>query len=69
MINKKFSEPPVEVEQILEEMEIIGIAKKGDGVGRVDGFVVMVPETEVGKNYKVKINKVLMNMAFGEVVG
>lgn len=44
------------------------LGSKGDGIARVEGFVVFVPETEVGETVKVEINSVGRKFAFGEVV-
>ena len=56
---------PVVEGDIIEEFEIVGVGKKGDGIGKVDNFVIMVPNTEQGKTYKVKITKVLSKFGFG----
>ncbi len=50
------------------EVEIDDLGSKGDGIARVDGFVVFVPETEVGERVEVEINSVGRRFAFGEVV-
>lgn len=44
------------------------LGSKGDGIARVEGFVVFVPDTEVGETVKVEINSVGRKFAFGEVV-
>ncbi len=59
--------PPVDEGQIIEELKIVGIGKKGDGVGKVDNFAIIVPNTQEGQTYKVKINKVYPNVAFGTI--
>jgi len=46
----------------------ISIGKKGDGIFKYDGFVVIVPNTEINKTYTLKITKVLNNLSFAEVV-
>lgn len=59
--------PPVdEGENYVVAIEDIG--KEGDGVAKVENFVVFVPETEVGDKVKIEVTKVLRTMAFGEVV-
>lgn len=59
--------PPV---KIFEEIKItiISIGTKGDGIGRYEGFVIITPETETEKTYKVKIIKVFPNYAIAEVI-
>lgn len=44
------------------------IGEKGDGIFRKDGFVVMAPESIVGKEYLIKVKNVLSKVAFGEIV-
>ena len=57
--------PPVSIDQV-EDMQCISIGKKGDGIFKFENFVIIVPETEAEKWYKVKITKVLSSIAFGE---
>ncbi|WP_407357205.1 TRAM domain-containing protein [Methanolobus sp. WCC5] len=49
------------------DVTIEDIAREGDGIARVSGFVVFVPNTEVGDEVTIKVNKVLSKFAFGEV--
>ncbi|MFH1786188.1 MAG: TRAM domain-containing protein [archaeon] len=61
-------EKPVKVDGeydvIIEEVGI-----KGDGIARVKGFVIFVPNTKKGEKVKVKITRVLRKFAIGESVG
>ena len=50
-------------------IKIEGLGKEGDGIGRVNGFVVIVPGTKQGQTVKVRITKVARKVAFGEVAG
>lgn len=62
------SEPPVERGE-LREFEIEDTGDKGDGIARVGpGYVVFVPDTEVGDRVTVEITQVRENFAFAEVV-
>ena len=47
------------------DVTIEGIAQKGDGIAKVEGFVVFVPGTKVGDKIKIKVEKVLRKFAFG----
>jgi predicted RNA-binding protein with TRAM domain len=47
---------------------ITDIGSQGDGVAKVDGFIVFVPEARVGKTYKVKVTKVMSKAAFAKIV-
>ncbi len=59
---------PVKVGEVLE-VTIEAKGEKGDGLTKKDGFVIFVPNTSTGDHVKIKINKVLRKVAFGEVVG
>ncbi|WP_424005570.1 TRAM domain-containing protein (plasmid) [Haloarcula salina] len=60
--------PPVEEgEQRTVEIEDIG--DQGDGITRVErGFVVIVPDTDVGERVVIEITDVGESVAFAEVV-
>ncbi len=50
------------------DVTIDDLAKKGDGIARVKGFVIFVPQTKAGDKIKIKINKVMRKFAFAEKV-
>ena len=50
------------------EVKIEDVGKEGDGITRVEGFVVFVPDTKVGDEVKVKITSVRRRFAFAEKV-
>lgn len=50
------------------EAKIEDIGREGDGLARIQNFVIFVPGTKVGDEVKVRITKVHRRMAFGEVV-
>ncbi|MBX7076023.1 MAG: TRAM domain-containing protein [Methanobacteriaceae archaeon] len=58
---------PVEVGSEYD-VKIEDQGKTGDGIARIDGFVIFVPDTEVGQEVKVKINATRRKYGFGEVV-
>ena len=62
------NEPPVSVgDKRVVEIEEIG--DQGDGLTRVErGFVVIVPETEVGERVRIQIRYVRETVAFADVV-
>src|SRR3989344_7398293 len=51
------------------EIAIESVGEKGDGIGRVKGFVVFIPGAQQGQTIKVRITKVLKKFAFGEISG
>jgi len=61
-------EKPVEEGQEYD-ITIEGIGTKGDGIGKIKGFVVIVPNTKEGDTVKIKVNALRGKVAFGEVVG
>jgi predicted RNA-binding protein with TRAM domain len=48
------------------DVKIEDIGRDGDGIARVEGFVVFVPDTAVGDELKIKITKVGRRVAFAE---
>lgn len=62
------SEPPVAVGETLE-VEIEDIGSKGDGVARIGGYVIFVPNTTLRERVRIEIEEARENMAFGEVIG
>ncbi len=63
------SAPAAPVEVGLEyDVKIEDIAREGDGIARIEGFVIFVPEAKVGDQVKVKIDKVMRRFAIGHKV-
>lgn len=58
---------PVEAGETYE-VSIEDIAKEGDGIARVEGFVIFVPKTQIGDNVTIRVSKVMRRFAFGELV-
>jgi translation initiation factor 2 subunit 2 len=55
------------VEGNIYEVLIEDVGRKGDGVARMDKYIIYVPGTVKGTRTKVKINKVTGNVAFATV--
>ena len=51
------------------EVKIEAVGEKGDGIAKIKGFVIFVPNAKEGETVKVRITKVLRKVGFGEVVG
>lgn len=64
---KRVFAPVKEGDEIDVKIEAVG--EKGDGVARVKGFVIFVPNTREGDEVKIRITKVLRKVGFGEVLG
>ena len=56
---------PVKVGDELE-VTVFNIGEKGDGISRYENFVIILPESEVGKTYNVRINKVFEKFAIAK---
>jgi len=53
---------PVEAEKSYD-VEIEDISKQGDGIARIEGFVIFVPETKVGDKVTITVEKVMRRFA------
>lgn len=65
---KSFGPIPVK-EGDIYDVEIEGIGDKGDGIAKVQGYVIVIPNVKKGDHVKVKVNAVRGKVSFGEVVG
>ncbi len=65
---KRFKpEPPVK-EGDDYEVVIESVGEKGDGIAKIQGFVVIVKEKKKGEKVKVKIKAVRGSVSFAEIV-
>ncbi|MCS7109289.1 MAG: TRAM domain-containing protein [Candidatus Micrarchaeota archaeon] len=48
------------------DLTIEAVGEKGDGIGKVNGFVIFVPGTSTGETVKVKITKIRGKSAVAE---
>jgi predicted RNA-binding protein with TRAM domain len=62
-----FKPKPVKVGDELD-VEITEVSKRGDGLTRVQGYVIFVPNTKQGDKVKIKITQIRPSFALGEVV-
>jgi predicted RNA-binding protein with TRAM domain len=61
-------QPPVEAGEI-RYVEIEDIGKQGDGIARVErGYVIIVPDSDIGERVKVEVTEVKSNFAVGEII-
>lgn len=58
---------PVEVGKEYD-VSIEDIAREGDGIARVEGFVIFVPDAKVGDSARIKIDKVMRRFAVGHKI-
>ena len=50
------------------DVVIEGIGEKGDGIARVEGYVIVVPGVQKGDSVAVKVTAIRGRVSFGEVV-
>jgi predicted RNA-binding protein with TRAM domain len=62
-----FSPKPVKIGEELD-VTISELSRKGDGLTRVQGYVIFVPNTKQGDNVRIKISQIRPNYAIGEIV-
>jgi predicted RNA-binding protein with TRAM domain len=68
--NRRFNDGPKPVETGKEyDVTITEISRKGDGIARVEGFVIFVKDGKAGQNAKIKITQVGGRFASAEIVG
>lgn len=62
--------PPKPVEMGKEyEVDIQETSKRGEGIARIQGLVIFVPNTKPGDHAKIKITRISRRFAEAEVVG
>jgi len=62
-----FKEKPVKVGDELD-VTISETSRRGDGLTRVQGFVIFVPNTKQGDKVKIKISQIKPSHAIGQVI-
>ena len=65
--NRGFAPKPVEIGKEYD-VEVTEVSRQGDGIARVQGFVVFVKNGKVGQKVKVKIDQVGNRFATATVV-
>ena len=60
---------PAPVEEGKEyEADITEMSRRGDGIAKIQGFVIFVPDTKAGDHVKFKVTRVARRYATAEVV-
>lgn len=57
---------PVEVDKEYKA-EIEAISRRGDGIAKIKGFIIFVPNTKQGEQVKFKVTRVGNRFAIGEL--
>ncbi|MBN1234773.1 MAG: TRAM domain-containing protein [Methanotrichaceae archaeon] len=50
------------------DVNIEDIAREGDGIARVEGFVIFVADTKVGDAVKIQVDKVMRRFAIAHKI-
>ncbi|MBR9678095.1 MAG: TRAM domain-containing protein [Nanoarchaeota archaeon] len=50
------------------EVKIMSQGEKGDGIVKINGYIVFVPEAEASKKYNIEITKTFPRFGFGKVL-
>jgi len=58
---------PVEVDKEYEA-EIQDMSRRGDGIAKIEGFIIFVANTKRGEHVKFKVTSVGSRFAVGELV-
>ncbi|HOA69472.1 MAG TPA: TRAM domain-containing protein [Methanosarcina thermophila] len=67
MFREEIRSIPVEEGEVYD-VTIQDIARQGDGIARIEGFVIFVPGTKVGDEVRIKVERVLPKFAFASIV-
>ncbi len=59
--------PPVEVGDV-RSVRIEAIGSSGDGIAKIEGFVIFVPGAKLNDEVTIRITKVLRKYGFAEIV-
>jgi len=64
----RFPPKPVEVGKEYD-VDIQEMSRRGEGIARIQGLVVFVPNTKNGDHVKIRVNRISRRFAEAEVVG
>lgn len=65
--NDSFGPKPVETGKEYD-VQITEISRKGDGIARIQGFVIFVKGGKVGQNAKIRISQIGPRFATAELI-
>jgi predicted RNA-binding protein with TRAM domain len=65
--NENFGPKPVETGKEYD-VQITEVSRKGDGIARIQGFVIFVKNGKVGQNAKIRVVQVGNRFATAEIV-
>jgi len=65
--SRSFNDAPVDVGKQYD-VKIEDVARQGDGIARISGLVIFVPNTKINDSVKIEIKTIKRNCAVAEVV-
>ncbi|MGC2482307.1 MAG: TRAM domain-containing protein, partial [Nitrososphaeraceae archaeon] len=65
--NDNFGPKPVEAGKEYD-VQLTEISRKGEGIARIQGFVIFVKDGKVGQNAKIRITQVGNRFATAEII-
>jgi predicted RNA-binding protein with TRAM domain len=65
--DRDFPPKPVEVGKEYD-VEIQETSRRGDGIARIEGLVVFIPNTKIGDKVRIKVTNISRRFAEAEVI-
>lgn len=65
--NNRSDTAPVNVGEEYD-VKIEDMGRSGDGIAKVEGYIIFVPNTKKGQEVKIKITETKRNLGFAELV-
>lgn len=65
--NDRYDSAPVKVGEEYD-VTIEDTGRSGDGVAKIEGFIIFVPNAKQGQEVKIKITETKRNLGFAELV-
>ncbi|MBI2597689.1 MAG: TRAM domain-containing protein, partial [Candidatus Diapherotrites archaeon] len=62
---KRFQKPIPVKEGDTYEVTIENLGEKGDGIAKVKGYVIIIPNVKKGERVKIKVNAIRGKVSFG----
>ncbi|KZX10579.1 23S rRNA (uracil-C(5))-methyltransferase RlmCD [Methanobrevibacter curvatus] len=65
--NNRYDSAPVNVGEEYD-VKIEDTGKSGDGIAKVEGYILFVPNAKKGQEVKIKVTETKRNLGFAELV-
>jgi len=64
---RRFPPKPVKIDEEYE-VDIKEMSQRGDGIARIEGFVVFVPQTKTGEHVRIRVTRISRKFAEAELI-